>query len=327
MVENLKNMIHIMNRVESDNVSLYLLFKLRENDETKPKWTIRKMKTNDDLAGEILALNSEFLKSIITLESLEVIDYSPGPNNDKNIVDKISSDNLPRFDEMKGLLSRVATPLPVNSKVTNYKPIAYIMKLDTFTNGSHEKSIVTFQYLQNQNTLKKGRLISRCSEEFVRMENDLFYMSPNFDCLYCEDKTTDDVNVDMYIFNKQHLDWIFGFGEIFKDEIRTIFEGNSNNYADLIDIAEFTDYILADYQFVRKTYKVLKNGNFEKYFNKETILKVEDEAQISKLEWDDDGKLIINGDNVKKILNIVNEDYLKSVVSDNVFKSLSKTSL
>ena len=41
----------------------------------------------------------------------------------------------------------------------------------------------------------------------------------------------------------------------------------------------------------------------------------------------EDEKLVVNKDNVLKILNIVNEDYLKSVVSDNVFRSLSTTSV
>lgn len=38
-------------------------------------------------------------------------------------------------------------------------------------------------------------------------------------------------------------------------------------------------------------------------------------------------RLIVNEHNAKKILNIVNEDYLKSIVSDTVFLSLSKTNI
>ena len=318
-------MIQIMNRVESDNVSLYLLFKINNKTKNLPKWEIRKMKTTDDLAKDILTINKDFLKSIIKQKSLEVIEYSPGPNTDKNIVEKSNVDNLPKFDEIQNLLSRTATVLPSNSKVTYYKPIAYIMKLDTFINGSHEKSIITFQYLVQQNTLKKGKVISRFDDTFRRVENDLFYMGPTLDALYCENKMLVEP-INMYIFNKQHIDWIFGFGEFFKEEIRTIFEENDSKYDKLINIGEFTNFVLADYQFVRKTYKVLKNGNFDKYFKKETISKVEKEANISKLKWKNE-KLVVNEDNVKKILNIVNEDYLKSVVSDTVYRSLSKTSV
>ena len=327
MVENLKNMIHIMNSVESSNVGLYLLFKFRKKEETKPKWKIRQMKMNDDLAEDVLNLSADFLKFIINQKSLDVIDYTPGNNTDKNIVEKVDVDNLPKFDEIKNLLNRVSTVLPANSQVKNYKPIAYIIKLDTFVNGVYDKSIVSFQYLQKQNTLKKGKLFGWIDDEFKKMENDLFYMGTNFDALYCEDKTTDNEKVYMYIFNKQHIDWIFGFGEVFKEEIRTIFNSNEHKYNELININDFTNFILGDYHFVRKTYKVLKNGNFSRYFNREIILKVEKEANISKLEWDGENKLIINEDNIKKILDIVNEDYLKSVVSDNVFRSLSKTSV
>lgn len=327
MVENLKNMIHIMNSVESSNVGLYLLFKFRKKEETGSKWKIRQMKMDDKLAEDVLNLSSDFLKFIINQKSLDIIDYSPGNNTDKNIVEKVDVDILPKFDEIKNLLNRVSTVLPPNSQVKNYKPIAYIIKLDTFVNGVYDKSIVSFQYLQKQNTLKKGKLFGWIDDEFKKMENDLFYMGTNFDALYCEDKTTDNEKVYMYIFNKQHIDWIFGFGEVFKEEIRTIFNSNEHQYNELININDFTNFILGDYHFVRKTYKVLKNGNFSRYFNRETILKVEKEANISKLEWDSENKLIINEDNIKKVLNIVNEDYLKSVVSDNVFRSLSKTSV
>lgn len=323
-MEKFKNMIHIMNKVKNNNVGLYLLFKVNTKKDELPKWEIRKMKTDDDLAENILNINKDFLKSMINQKSLDVIEYSPGPNTDKNIVERSNVDNLPKFDEIKDLLNRNATPLPSNSKVKYYKPIAYIIKLDTFLNDVHENSIVTFQYLVQQNTIKKGKIIGRIDDTFKRMENDLFYIGATLDALYCENKINDE-EIYMYIFNKQHIDWIFGFGEIFKEEIKTILEGNEE-YTKLINVNEFTNFVLEDYQFVRKTYKVLKNGNFDKYFNKKTILKVEKEAKISSLEWKSE-KLIVNEDNVKKILDIVNEDYLKSVVSENVFRSLSKTSV
>ena len=323
-MEKFKNMIHIMNKVKNNNVGLYLLFKVNTKKDELPKWEIRKMKTDDDLAEYILNINKDFLKSMINQKSLDVIEYSPGPNTDKNIVERSNVDNLPKFDEIKDLLNRNATPLPSNSKVKYYKPIAYIIKLDTFLNDVHENSIVTFQYLVQQNTIKKGKIIGRIDDTFKRMENDLFYIGATLDALYCENKINDE-EIYMYIFNKQHIDWIFGFGEIFKEEIKTILEGNEE-YTKLINVNEFTNFVLEDYQFVRKTYKVLKNGNFDKYFNKKTILKVEKEAKISSLEWKSE-KLIVNEDNVKKILDIVNEDYLKSVVSENVFRSLSKTSV
>lgn len=324
-MDALKNMIHIMNRVESNNVGLYLLFKINNKNHDLPKWEIRKMKMTDDLAKDILSINNDFLKSIINQKSLDVIEYSPGPNTDKNIVERSDVGKLPKFEEIQDLLKRNASELPSNSKVTYYKPIAYIMKLDTFTNGNHEKSIVTFQYLVQQNTLKKGKVFGRWDDTFSRIENDLFYIGPSLDALYCENKIVNEP-IYMYIFNKQHIDWIFGFGEVFKEEIRAVFNGNKKKYDKLISINDFANFVLSDYQFVRKTYKVLKNGNFEKYFKKETILKVEKEANISKLEWKDE-RLVVNEDNVKKILDIVNEDYLKSVVSDTVYRSLSKTSV
>jgi hypothetical protein len=314
-----------MNRVESGDIGLYLLFKLNYKKDNYSKWEIRKMKTDDDLAKDILGINSDFLKSIINQKSLDVIEYTPGSNTDKNIVEKSNVDNLPKFDEIKDLLNRNATSLPSDSKVKYYKPIAYIFKLDTFADGTHDKSIISFQYLLQQKTLKKGKLFGRYDDTFKRMDDDLFYMGVTLDALYCEDKINDG-EINMYIFNKQHIDWIFGFGDVFKEEIRTKFNENKEEYDKLIDIGEFTKFVLADYQFVRKTYKVLKNKNFEKYFNKETILKVEEEANISKLEWEAE-KLVVNSDNVKKILDIVNEDYLKSVVSENVYRSLSKTSV
>lgn len=281
MVEKLKNMIHIMNKVESSNIGLYLLFKIRKNEEDKPKWKIRQMKMDDDLAKEVLNLSTGFLSFIINQKSLDVIEYSPGNNTDKNIVEKVDVDSLPRFDEIKNLLNRVSTVLPANSQIKYYKPIAYIIKLDTFVNGNYDKSIVIFQYLQKQNTLKKGRLFGRWDDEFKKMDDDLFYMGTNFDALYCEDKSNDNEMLFMYIFNKQHIDWIFGFGEIFKEEIRTIFNSNEQSYNELINVNEFTNFILGDYHFVRKTYKVLKNGNFTRYFNRETILKVQEEANVT----------------------------------------------
>lgn len=76
-MDELKNMIHIMNRVEPSNVGLYLLFKINSKKDL-PKWEIRQMKTVDDFAEDILNINKDFLKSVIEQKSLDVIEYSPG---------------------------------------------------------------------------------------------------------------------------------------------------------------------------------------------------------------------------------------------------------
>lgn len=185
-----------------------------------------------------------------------------------------------------------------------------------------------FQYIQKQKILKKGFWFDRLSETFVKLGDELFFMNNSFDFMYWDDKNEDSTEKLIYIFNNRQFDWLFGFLDEFKEELITYFQNIDEEIKEMIDVEEFARYVANDYIFLRKTYNSMKNGNFNNYFNEETIEKVEEVAPITKLKRSkNDNKIIINDDNVKKILNIVNEDYLRSIVSENLFQSLNKTNI
>jgi hypothetical protein len=75
---------------------------------------------------------------------------------------------------------------------------------------------------------------------------------------------------------------------------------------------------------LKRLYNVLNNGGLE-LLNSENVTTINDTHNIG-LEFNDDGKIDINGKNAWKIIHILNDDYLKSVVTDNNFLSLNKRS-
>lgn len=328
MPNRIRNIFNIINDVEEENISLYILFKSTNNNLLE-RWNIRIIRSSETLTRDILELTTEFLADWINNENLEVIDYQPGPNLGKDFIEQLNIEHVQYFNEMKDLVGNRVEFFRNRLEIPNFRPFAYIIKFEiNVENPTGNNSIFLFQHIQKQNSFQKGKILHRILDTYDSLGEELFFLSDKFDCLYCdfEDNLGENLN-NMFIFNKQHFDWIFGFEEIFKDNIRERFQNGTEEFEDIIDFEAFAELVINNYHFVRKTYRLLNNGNFNMYFNRNVLERVPQEAGIIELEWDAEGMLIVNETNVKKILNIVNEDYLKSIVSDNVFLSLSKTNL
>lgn len=328
MPNRIRNIFNIINNnVEERNASLYILFKTTNNNPDK--WEIRKMRSAENLIRDLLELTGDFLSNLINNENLEVVNYQPGPNLGQDYIEQIDIENVHDFEGIKNLVEECDIFFRDRLEITNYRPFAYVIKFEvTHENEDEDNSIFIFQHIQKQNSFRKGKILNRIQDTYDSLSDELYFLSDKFDCLYYDFENNNEENLNkMFIFNKQHFDWIFGFEEVFKDEIRERLYNGTEEFEDIIDFDAFAELVINNYQFVRKTYRLLDNENFNTYFNREILERVPCEAGIADLEWGTDDRLIVNENNAKKILNIVNEDYLKSIVSDTVFLSLSKTNI
>ena len=328
MPNRIRNIFNIINNVEERNSSIYVLFKSKNNNHPE-RWEVRKMRSSENLIRDLLELNRDFLSKFINNENLVVVDYQPGPSLGQNFVEQIPINEVHEFEGIKNLVEECTLFFRDGLEIHNFRPYAYVIKCDVnFENQDEDSSIFVFQHIQKQKAFRKGKILSKNHDKYDSLGEELYFLSDKFDCLYCDfnEYEEDDYN-NMFIFNKQHFDWIFGFEEIFQNEIRERFQNDNGEFEDIINYENFAELVINNYQFIRKTYKLLQNGNFNTYFNRNVLERVPREANILELEWGQDGRLIVNETNVKKILNIVNEDYLKSIVSDTVFLSLSKTNI
>ena len=327
MPNRIRNIFNIINNVEEENSSIYILFKSKNNNNPE-RWEVRRMRSSENLIRDLLELNQDFLLNLINNENLDVVDYQPGPSLGRDFIEQILINEISEFEGIKNLVEECTLFFRDGLEIPNFRPYAYIIKFNvTLENHDEEdNSIFVFQHIQKQNAFRKGKILNRLQDTYDSLGEELYFLSDKFDCLYCDFNEYEEEYNNMFIFNKRHFDWI-GFEEIFKNEIRNRLQNDNDEFEDIIDFNAFAELVINDYQFVRKTYNLLHNGNFTNYFTREILERVPEEAGIAELEWGADERLVVNAENINKLLKIINEDYLKSIISDTVFLSLSKTNI
>ena len=90
----------------------------------------------------------------------------------------------------------------------------------------------------------------------------------------------------------------------------------------LNDIDVFIDFCKNDSRMIKKFARILKNGEFSK-MSKNDIKDVVDEYKLD-LEFDDSGKVVVNKDNIWTILRILDDDYVRSEITDTKYEARSK---
>lgn len=308
--------------IKTEFINFYILCRRRSEKTEKRVFYV---KINDKLSECIKKLAVNFIKKITNDTNYNEREYCPVTNYDEGEIEYIDLNEISMFETINVDIMG-DTRIFSKENIRGYEPYVYICDF-RFHDNSH---FLLFQHIRGKKIFKKGLLIGRFNNEFSKVTDleDIYLIDDVFDCLaWKKNLSNNEESNFMYIFNKKRFDWIFGFEEKFKNELDKKFKKIiENSKEELIDEDEFLNFVKNDYYALRKTFKLIKNGNFKKYFNKDVLDKMEEE-KIVKFDWTEDCKLVINRDNIKRLLKVLDEDYLKSIISDDIFVSLSKRSL
>ena len=64
MPNRIRNIFNIINNVEEENSSIYILFKSKNNNNPE-RWEVRRMRSSENLIRDLLELNQDFLLNLI----------------------------------------------------------------------------------------------------------------------------------------------------------------------------------------------------------------------------------------------------------------------
>lgn len=299
-----------INKSEINNVNLYLFSKPRDKKKFSVFSTIIK---EDNVKIDMKKIIENQIRNHVENED-NIYEYNPIFDN-KSIIQKINCNELeflPKFINKIGLECKVYDEKKLDK---GHKLWLFVIVID---DGSEQ--IIAFQKIRTKTLLKNEKYRILFDNGIKRFEEPLLQLEQKMDCICILKKNADITHQIMYIFDKYWFELIFGFEEKFRREIQDKlknFENEQTYDTNLIDIDQLYKKVENNSNHLKKLYVILKNDNF-KYLNEENIKKVENKSKIKFNR--PTGKIELNtNEDVKKILNFLNEDFLESIISEKPY--------
>ena len=312
----MNNILENIYKIKPKHINLYFFSKSKNRNEYNVFSTNI---GNLDIVSEIKnAIHNQIHNYLVDDETENPIDYNP-IIEDKNIVQKIECNEINLLPQFIEDLERE----PVLYNQTKLKK-GHSLWLIAIMMDDGENKILAFQKIRNKTFLENKKINLCIDNKIEKFDKPLLPLENKIDCI-CSLKNKS----FMYIFNKYYFEQIFGFEEKFKSEIKEKLEELKNNNDESLvklDVDELYSKIENNQRSLKKLYVILHNNNF-KYLTEENMQKIEYKSENIKFNRSN-GKLHLNEyEDIKKILNLLNDDYLEGILSQKPFRTSNKMDL
>lgn len=302
--------------IKPKHLNLYLFSKAKSNMD----YEIFSTKIADlDMLSELKTVIHSQIHDYITNDETEnPIDYNP-LINDKNIAQKIECSELHRLSDFIDDIER--DPI-LYTKTTLAK--GHSLWIIAIVMDDGENKILAFQKIRNKTFLENKKMNLIIGENIEKFDKPLLPLENKIDCI-C---SLDDNNPIMYIFHNYYFEQIFGFEEKFRSEIKEKLDEfeNMDDKTVKLDVKKLYSKIENNQRSLKKLYMILNNDNFD-YLTEENIRKIEEKSENIKFNRSNGELHLDEFEDVKKILNLLNDDYLEGILSQKPFKTSNKIDL
>ncbi|GFO97027.1 hypothetical protein ig2599ANME_1226 [groundwater metagenome] len=243
------------------------------------------------------------------------MEYGVIASSDRLCVETITKNEVPYLSE---LITQVSNPnLEVFNDTKTNKIFGYIVKIEY-----DNKTLFLFRKHSPKKLLEKGIITMLFREGgFERLNSQIMAIDEEYDASLLLEEGVDPSQSKVFIFKRPKFESVFSFvdfyekeADIKKDEITT--KGFLDN------VNGFIDYCKGDGRAIKKLARILKNGGFAR-MSKEKISNVVGEYNLA-LEFDAGGKIIVNKENIWTVLRILDDDYVRSDVTETKYEARSK---
>ena len=174
--------------------------------------------------------------------------------------------------------------------------------------------------------LQKGKFACSFREgQFNKLDPQVITIDISYDAMFylraVEEERTIDQDPPIYIFNRSQFESFFGFVEVYKKEIESETEYITRKGV-VNDIGQLVTFCEADGRKIKKLARLLKTRQLDT-INPAKMRTIADYYHLD-VQFDSGGKLIVEEKNIWTILRILNDDYLKSEMTDFRYESRSK---
>lgn len=304
---------------EINNFNLYLFSKPRNKEKFEVFSTII---DEDNVKIDMKKILENQIRNYVSNENYEIYEYNP-ILEDKTIVQKINCNELEYLPKFINKICLDCAVYDEKDMQPGHELWLYAIVID-----DGKEQIIAFQKIRSKTLLKNEKYwISFGGKKIKRFEEPLLQLEQKMDCICCLEKNKEIIGQLMYIFDKHQFELIFGFEKKFRKEIQEMLKNlESNGYdTNLINLSQLYQKVQNNKNHLKKLYVILKNDSF-RYLNEENIKKIEDKCGIKFSR--PTGKIELNThDDVKKLLNFLNDDFLEGIISEKPFVTSNKRDL
>lgn len=308
--------------LESANIETTRLFFVtrKKNQNTREiSYQVLNSRIRIEIAEELKSY-AQIQISAIRSHDFELISYGVISQSDRRIVETIPLQDVPYLNH---ILNALSLPPDENLLTTEDFPKiwGYIVKINCQNN-----TLVLFRKYSPKKLLEKGKIacIIR-SDQFEKLNDQVITLDSSYDAaiLLPNNESENQTRIDpsVIIFNRTWFESFFSFIDVYRQEV----DANQGylNEQDLIDnVAEMTQICSSDSRAIRKLAKILHNRYLDS-LNPTRIREVIRDYSLPVV-INDQGKIQVSHDHLWIILRILNDDYVKSEITDVKYEARSK---
>jgi hypothetical protein len=303
-----------LENAEPGNVKLYFVERNKNQKTKEISYNSLKTTINVDISKELIEVALQQVKAIIEKKP-EYIEYGIMPYSDKKYVETIDKSDVPNLSQ---LIIQVSTPdldIFEDSKTNNI--FGYIVKIE-----NANETLFLFRKYAAKKLLEADKIAMRFNQgNFQKLNYQIMAIDTVYDAALILKEGDDSLQPQVFIFNRSKFESMFSFIDFYEKEI-------NNNIKEISDMAlfddvnEFIDLCINDGRKIKKFARIIKAGEFSK-MSKENAIYVKDKFNIS-WEFNKDGEIVVNKDNIWSILRFLDDDHLHSEITDANYESHSK---
>ncbi len=309
----MENIKICLTEASPDRVKLYFIERVK-NPKTKIiHYSTLKTEITPEIGKDLRDAGLKQVVSLIT-GNPEYMEYGILSSSDRLCVETIIINEVPYLSE---LITQVSDPnLNAFNNTKINKIFGYIVKIE-----KENKTLFLFRKHSPQRLLEKGIITMLFKEGRFERLNQIMAIDEEYDGALLLEEGMDPSQSKVYIFNTSKFESVFSFVDFYEKE--------ADNKKDEIIAKEFLDNVngfidhcKGDCRAIKKLARILKNRGFER-MSKETINNVVRDYNLT-LEFDVGGKIIVSKENIWMVLRILDDDYVRSDVTETKYEARSK---
>jgi hypothetical protein len=302
------------------NVSLYVFL---DRKTQRNRYQLFRLSIDTATAGAIKEVAINSLRNVITIIDERELDCIPDFNHDlEQDFFVIHENEVEQFVEIKSLLIGENPVQYAENDVNEEKIRSWVIRFE-YEEKNQTKNIFFFQRFYPSKMLK-SKMINMFTRNgtFELLTSNIMSIGENIDFI--------SIDGNFVVLNRTNFETVFGFNEIYTTSANTfitqVLQTNTIGAVRVSNFNSISQKLIDNTKHSRKLHKILKNC----YYADIQLDKLKDlnARKGLGLIFNENDELVISANmRIDILLNVLNDDYSKSEITDNEYRTEAKEKL
>jgi hypothetical protein len=298
------------------NVSLYLFLRYARS---KNPFDIRQLTIGGDLIGELRKMAEAVLRGIeAETNAKELVDFNSDLEQERFFLEaKI----IPDFDAIYKVLIQAAPPQYLNNRPKEEDLKAWAVRLEFMLDGRLRQLILFQRFSPSRMMKREGFWIFVQNGVYELAKNDFLSLRDEFHAVFLDEV--------MAVLDRKAFEAVFAFDQVYARGATTVLDildqGRLNKEVSVANADILRPEFMTGKRSVRKLFRIHRSGYYKKI--KMVELKKLNRRRKLQLTFSGNKWIITPQTDPEVVLSILNDDYNRSMITDNEYRVEGKEKL